>query len=108
MQEAAKARPAATRWRFCKAVIGKARKKSPDRNATFQASQTQSRALVNSEAECQVAIAFARQEQLVGIGELRRITIRRTDAQRHERAGFKCDATDFTGHDRASVAQLVR
>ena len=63
--------------------------------------------MVNAKTKRQMFAAAAPQVQLLGVVELRRVAVRRANAQGDQRAGGQVHTAQLGGLQRAAVAQLV-
>src|SRR5690242_19522554 len=107
MKEPAKACTPAARRRAVQRVVGKTREEAADRDASLEPCEVQSRARMDAEAECEVAIRRARDVESIGVGKLRGIAIRRADAQRHPRMPGQLCAAYRARRGRDPVAELI-
>ena len=103
-QKTAKARPPAAQWSSGQVVAGKALQKTANRDAAFQPCQAQTGTLVDAEAKRQVPVGLALQIELLRVLKLRRIAIRRADAQGQQRACWQVDTAHSTGLERSPIA----
>src|SRR5215831_3050099 len=92
MQKAAKACAAATHEIADALDRGKALDQLADGDPRLHPSQRHSRASVNAEAECQIAVRRPADVQTVGIVELRRVAIGSRNAKMDVAAGRNGDA----------------
>ena len=70
-------------WAIAEGEVRQSLKKHQDRHGCFQASQRSADAEVDTVAERDVVFGIALYVQSVGILELRRVSIRRSDDQRY-------------------------
>src|SRR5215469_3347127 len=108
MQEPAEPRAPTTHRLARERIIGKTCKELGQCDARFEPGEIQSRTSVDPECKCEVAVRLPREIEPVRILELRRITVRRADADVDSRVGWHADPAhdDFLGRD--AVSELDR